>query len=190
MALRELFGPGFLDWATTIHNEVDFGINDRQLWFLWRLRERTEAELEEALENAGELFRRLRFEMEEHGVNTYPAGPWHAGLEPFPAGLAADALAASSRLRRAAEAHGSAEAPAHVAPAGSPSGSSKPPISLCGTSASRSPVADQVAADLEVLLPAEVGSVGVGGQAGASRRRAAGRRDRSRSSTVRESRRS
>jgi len=84
VALRELFGPGFLDWVTRIHNEVDFGINDRQLWFLWRLRERTEAELHEALENAGELFRRLRFEMEEHGKNTYPAGPWHAGLEPFP----------------------------------------------------------------------------------------------------------
>jgi hypothetical protein len=23
--------------------------------------------------------------MEEHGVGTFPAGPWHAGLEPFPA---------------------------------------------------------------------------------------------------------
>lgn len=85
VALRELFGPAFLDWATRIHNEVDFGVNDRQLWFLWRLRERTEAELEAALENAGQLFRRLRSEMEEHGVHTYPAGPWHAGLEPFPA---------------------------------------------------------------------------------------------------------
>jgi hypothetical protein len=84
VALRELFGPGFLDWATTIENEVDFGVNDRQLWFLWRLRERTDAELETALENAGNLFRRLRLEMEEHGVHTYPAGPWHAGLEPFP----------------------------------------------------------------------------------------------------------
>jgi hypothetical protein len=84
VALRELFGPGFLDWVTRIHNEIDFGVGDRQLWFLWRLRERTEAELEEALENAGELFRRIRSEMEEHGRNTYPAGPWHAGLEPFP----------------------------------------------------------------------------------------------------------
>ena len=84
VALRELFGPGFLDWATRIDNEIDFGINDRQLWFLWRLRERTEDELDLALRNSGELFRRLRQEMEEHGVNTYPAGPWHAGLEPFP----------------------------------------------------------------------------------------------------------
>lgn len=84
VALRELFGPGFLDWVTRIHNEIDFGVSDRQLWFLWRLRARTEAELEEALENAGELFRRIRSEMEEHGRNTYPAGPWHAGLEPFP----------------------------------------------------------------------------------------------------------
>jgi hypothetical protein len=84
VALRELFGPAFLDWVTRIHNEIDFGINDRQLWFLWRLRERSADELDEALENAGRLFRRLRSEMEEHGVNTYPAGPWHAGLEPFP----------------------------------------------------------------------------------------------------------
>ena len=85
VALRELFGPGFLDWATRIDNEVDFGISDRQLWFMWRLRERSADELGEALGNAGELFRRLRLEMEEHGVHTYPAGPWHAGLEPFPA---------------------------------------------------------------------------------------------------------
>ena len=84
VALRELFGPGFLDWATRIDNEIDFGINDRQLWFLWRLRERTGDELDLALRNSGELFGRLRQEMEEHGVNTYPAGPWHAGLEPFP----------------------------------------------------------------------------------------------------------
>ena len=38
VALRELFSPGFLDWVTTIDHEIDFGINDRQLWFLWRLR--------------------------------------------------------------------------------------------------------------------------------------------------------
>ena len=89
IALRELFGPGFLDWVTTIKNEIDFGINDRQLWFLWRLRERTTSELDEALRNGGELFRRLRSEMSEHGINTYPAGPWHAGLEPFPGGAKA-----------------------------------------------------------------------------------------------------
>jgi hypothetical protein len=84
IALRELFSPMFLDWVTTIDNEIDFGINDRQLWFLWRLRERSGAELKEALENGGQLFERLRSEMEEHGLHTYAAGPWHAGLEPFP----------------------------------------------------------------------------------------------------------
>jgi hypothetical protein len=83
-ALRELISPGFLDWAARIDNEVDFGITDRQLYFLWRLRDRTEAEYETALENAGELFERLRLEMLEHDIHTYPAGPWHAGLEPFP----------------------------------------------------------------------------------------------------------
>jgi hypothetical protein len=84
VALRELFSPGFLGWATTIDNEVDFGITDRQLWLMWRLGERSAEELREALKNAGQLFRRLRAEMEESGLHTYPAGPWHAGLEPFP----------------------------------------------------------------------------------------------------------
>lgn len=84
-ALRELFSPGFLDWVAQIRNEIDFGITDRQLYFLWRLEERSAAEYETALENAGNLFGRLRNEMEEHGLHTYPAGPWHAGLEPFPA---------------------------------------------------------------------------------------------------------
>ncbi|HEV7769342.1 MAG TPA: hypothetical protein VGO66_01650 [Solirubrobacterales bacterium] len=86
VALRELFGPSFLDWATTLTGEIDFGVNDRQLWFLWRLHERSEEELKVALKNAGELFKRLQSEMDESGINTYPPGPWHAGLEPFPAG--------------------------------------------------------------------------------------------------------
>jgi hypothetical protein len=84
-ALRELISPGFLDWAAGIGNEVDFGITDRQLYFLWRLGDRTGDEYGAALENAGELFKRLRGEMVEHNVHTYAAGPWHAGLEPFPA---------------------------------------------------------------------------------------------------------
>ena len=85
VALRELFSPGFLSWTTTIDREVDFGINDRQFWFLWRLRERSAEELKLALANAGELFRRLHSEMEEEGIHIYPAGPWNAGLAPFPA---------------------------------------------------------------------------------------------------------
>lgn len=88
VALRELFGPGFLAWTTTMTGEVDFGINDRQLWFLWRLRERSGEELVAALKNAGQLFERLQAEMEESGIHTYPAGPWHAGLAPFPDGPA------------------------------------------------------------------------------------------------------
>jgi hypothetical protein len=85
VALRELFSPGFLTWVTTMTGEIDFGINDRQLWFLWRLRERSEEELKLALKNAGELFKRLQREMEGSGLHIYPPGPWHAGLEPFPA---------------------------------------------------------------------------------------------------------
>jgi len=89
IALRELFGPGFLDWATTIDREVDFGCAERQVYFLWRLRERTPDELELALEAGGELFRRVRRELEESGHQPYPAGPWHAGIEPFPPNPAA-----------------------------------------------------------------------------------------------------
>ena len=84
-ALRELFSPGFLDWCTTIDREIDFGINDRQFWFLWHMKERTEAELKLALANAGELFKRIRSEMEEEGIHHFKTGPWYAGLAPFPA---------------------------------------------------------------------------------------------------------
>jgi hypothetical protein len=83
--LREMFGPGFLDWVTTIDRDIDFGITEKQTYFLWRMRERTAEELELALEAGGELFRRVRREMEESGHQPYPAGPWHAGIEPFPA---------------------------------------------------------------------------------------------------------
>lgn len=84
IALRELFSPGFLDWTTTIDREVDFGASDRQMYFLWRLRELTRDELELALDNAGRLFGRLRSELAESGAATYPAGPWYAGMEAFP----------------------------------------------------------------------------------------------------------
>ena len=50
VALRELFSPGFLAWTTTMTGEVDFGVNDRQLWFLWRLRERSEERAESGAE--------------------------------------------------------------------------------------------------------------------------------------------
>lgn len=84
VALRELFSPGFLDWTIGIDREVDFGINDRQLWFLWRLKERTGEELDLALRNAAELFKRLQWEMQENGADYYRPGPWNAGLESFP----------------------------------------------------------------------------------------------------------
>jgi hypothetical protein len=84
IALRELFSPAFLDWTTRIDRPVDFGITEGQLFFLWRLRERSAAELEAALHSAGGIFEKLRREMDENGIATYPAGPWHAGQEPFP----------------------------------------------------------------------------------------------------------
>ncbi len=73
--LRELFGPGFLAWVTTMSGKVDFGVNDRQLWFNWHLKERSEEELKLALKNAGQLFKRLQSEMDESGIHTYPPGP-------------------------------------------------------------------------------------------------------------------
>jgi hypothetical protein len=85
VALRELFSPGFLEWVTTITGEIDFGVSDRQLWTFWRLEGRTREQYESALDAGGELFKRIRREMEEHDFRTYPAGPWYAGLEPFPA---------------------------------------------------------------------------------------------------------
>jgi len=84
IALRELFSPGFLTWTTTMDREVDFGASDRQLYFTWRLRELNRDELELALDNAGELFKRVRSELAEGGVAPYPTGPWYAGLEHFP----------------------------------------------------------------------------------------------------------
>jgi hypothetical protein len=84
IALRELFSPGFLDWAAQISNEVDFGITDQQLYFHWKLADRSADEYGKALDHAAGLFSRLRNEMEESGVHTYQPGPWHAGLEPFP----------------------------------------------------------------------------------------------------------
>jgi hypothetical protein len=84
IALRELFSPGFLDWAAQIRNEVEFGITDRQLYFSWRLDELSAENYGEALDHAAGLFTRLRNEMEESGLHTDQPGPWHAGLEPFP----------------------------------------------------------------------------------------------------------
>jgi hypothetical protein len=85
IALRELFSPAFIDWITRIPAQVDFGITDRQLFFHWRLRERTEAELKEAVHSAAGIFTRLQREMEENNLATYESGPWNAGLEEFPA---------------------------------------------------------------------------------------------------------
>src|SRR6201991_3161002 len=95
IALRELFGPGFLAWVTTMTGEISFGVNDRPLWFLWHLQERSEEELKLALKNAGQLFRRIQSEMDESGIHTYPPGPWHAGLAPFPDAVSPAASAAS-----------------------------------------------------------------------------------------------
>lgn len=84
VALREMFSPGFLTWVTTIDRQIDFGVSERQLYFHWRLRERTAEEYGQALDSGAGLFTRACREVEEHGVHTYQPGPWHAGLEPFP----------------------------------------------------------------------------------------------------------
>lgn len=86
VALREIFSPAFLEWVTAIDNEIEFGVSEQQLWFLWRLEQRSREQLEAALDHGGGLFKRVRSEVEESGAHTYPAGPWHAGLKPFPDG--------------------------------------------------------------------------------------------------------
>lgn len=86
VALREIFSPAFLEWVTAVDNEIEFGVSEQQLWFLWRLEQRSRDQLEAALDHGGGLFKRVRNEVEESGVHTYPAGPWHAGLKPFPDG--------------------------------------------------------------------------------------------------------
>jgi hypothetical protein len=86
IALRELFSPAFLVWTTSFDRPVEFGITDSQLFFLWKLRERTEEELKAALRGAGGIFEKLQREMDEDGLHTYQPGPWNAGLEPFPPG--------------------------------------------------------------------------------------------------------
>jgi hypothetical protein len=83
--LRELFSPSLLAWLVSLDNPIEFGIGREQLWVFWRLRALERAELEHALDAAGEAFRRVRREMEEAGKAAYPPGPWHAGMEPFPA---------------------------------------------------------------------------------------------------------
>jgi hypothetical protein len=84
VALRELFSPAFIDWITRIPAEVDFGITEQQLFFNWKLRQRSKEELTEALHSAGGIFDRLHREMEENNLDIYKPGPWNAGLEPFP----------------------------------------------------------------------------------------------------------
>lgn len=84
VALRELFSPAFIDWITRIPAEVDFGITEQELFFHWRLRERSKGELQETLHSAGGIFDRLHREMEENNLDIYKPGPWNAGLEPFP----------------------------------------------------------------------------------------------------------
>jgi hypothetical protein len=45
VALRELFSPAFIDWTTRLPARVDFGITEQQLFFHWRLRDRSADEL-------------------------------------------------------------------------------------------------------------------------------------------------
>ena len=77
--------PAFLEWVTTIDNEVDFGITEQPALLPLALRERTEEELKAALKGAGGIFQKIQREMDEDGIHTYQPGPWNAGLEPFPA---------------------------------------------------------------------------------------------------------
>jgi hypothetical protein len=70
--------PRFIDWTTQIPAEVDFGITDQQLFFHWRLRERSAEELATPSARGRDL-RPAAPEMEENNLDIYKAGPWNAG---------------------------------------------------------------------------------------------------------------
>ena len=84
IALREMFGPGFLDWVTTIDREVDFGVSEGQLYFHWSCASAHARSTRRRSTPAPGCSPASAREVEEHGVHTYQPGPWHAGLEPFP----------------------------------------------------------------------------------------------------------
>ena len=93
--------PAFIDWITRIPAEVDFGITDQQLFFHWRLRERTKEELKEALRSAGGIFDRLHREMEENNLDIYKPGPLERRARAVPAEDRVLARrSARSRIRR------------------------------------------------------------------------------------------
>ena len=72
---------------TTIDNEIEFGVSEQQLWFLWRLeRAHAASSSRRRSTTAAGCSSGSASEVEESSVHTYPAGPWHAGLEPFPDG--------------------------------------------------------------------------------------------------------
>ena len=100
VALREMFSPGFLEWVTTIDNEIDFGVSEQPAVVpLAAARAHARTSWRRRWTTAVELFKRVRKEIEETGIHTYPAGPWHAGLEPFPEQLSQPTLRRLPLLR-------------------------------------------------------------------------------------------
>ena len=84
VALRELFSPGFLDWAAQIRNRVEFGITDRQLYFIWHLSELSADEYGDcARPRRGPVRAPAQRDGRARPAHL-PPGPWHAGLESFP----------------------------------------------------------------------------------------------------------
>ena len=86
IALRELFSPAFIDWITRIPAEVDFGITDQQLFFHWRLRERSRG----GAEGGARLGRRASStactaRWRRTTSTSTSRAPGTPGLEPFPA---------------------------------------------------------------------------------------------------------
>ena len=167
VALRELFSPAFIDWTTRIPAEVDFGITDQQLFFHWRLRERTGEELKEALDTpAGSSTGSTARWRRTTSTSTRP-GPWNAGLEPFPADDRLASRRAFSPLASACRSGRSRalleEVPEAAERAPRAARSRRRSARLPGPALA---AAGEVAADLEVALPGEVRRVAVDGEAG------------------------
>ena len=171
VALREMFSPGFLEWVTTMDNEIEFGVSEQQLWFLWRLRERTRDELEAALDNGGRAVQAHpqggRGDRHPHLPRRAPGTP---GSSPSRTARAAalDAFALAVAPGRLVEADRLGE----VAPVARQLALVRELEAADELVRDHGPAAvgpDEIAADLEVLLPGEVGAVRVRGDADAAR---------------------
>ena len=99
VALREIFSPAFLEWVTAIDNEIEFGVSEQQLWFLWRLRDRSREQLEAALDQRRRAVQAGSKRGRGVGRPHLPGRPLARGLEAVPGRAEPRRVVWASRLR-------------------------------------------------------------------------------------------